>query len=249
MVSYLKLKNGGRIAYHKTDGAKPGIVFLGGFRSDMNGVKAMALENYCKKTGRAFLRFDYEGHGESSGRFEEGTIGKWKDNALQALMKLTEGRQILVGSSMGGWLSLLLAKQKPRRVAAVIGIAAAPDFTENMLLARLKKNQVKELDKNGKVMVTSDDGDRYPITKRFIEEARHHLLLGHKIPVRCPVRLIHGTKDEEVPWEISILTNEKLASEDVKTILIENGNHTLSEPKHIKKILGVLDKTINWLRV
>src|ERR1700735_4466128 len=144
MTSYLKLKNGGKIAYHKTEGVTPGVMFLGGFRSDMNGVKAVALENYCKKNGRAFLRFDYEGHGESSGEFEDCTIGRWKDNALLALMKLTEGRQILVGSSMGGWLSLLLAKQKPRRIAAVVGIAAAPDFTENSIFANLKKSQLKE---------------------------------------------------------------------------------------------------------
>src|SRR6185369_11930132 len=143
MTSYLKLKNGGRIAYNKTEGAAPGVIFLGGFRSDMSGVKALALENFCKKNGRAFLRYDYEGHGESSGKFEEGTIGKWKDNALQVLTKLTEGRQILVGSSMGGWIALLLAKQKPRRVAGIVGIAAAPDFTEDLLLGKMKKSQIK----------------------------------------------------------------------------------------------------------
>jgi pimeloyl-ACP methyl ester carboxylesterase len=249
MTSYLKLKNGGKIAYNKTEGTAPGIMFLGGFRSDMNGVKALALENYCKKNGRAFLRFDYEGHGESSAEFEDCTIGKWKENALLVLMKLTEGRQILVGSSMGGWLSLLLAREKPRRVAAVVGIAAAPDFTENMIFAKLKKGQLNELQKNGRVYVTSDEGDRYPVTRKFIEEARNHLLLEHKIQVRCPVRLLHGTKDEDVPWEVALQINERLASDDVKTILIENGSHTLSEAKDIKKILSVIDKTTDWLRI
>ncbi len=246
MTSYLKLKNGGRIAYHKTEGSAPGVIFLGGFRSDMNGVKALALENYCKKQGRTFLRFDYEGHGESSGRFEDCTIGRWKDDALAVLTKLTEGRQILVGSSMGGWLSLLVASQKPRHVAGIIGIAAAPDFTD-IMLRKLKKSQLRELDARGKVMVTSDMGDQYPITKKFIDEARNHFLLNKKIPVTCPVRLLHGTKDEEVPWETAIAINRKLASTDVKTILVENGSHSLSEPKDIQKILSVLDKMVNWL--
>lgn len=249
MTSYLKLKNGGRLAYNKTEGLGPGIMFLGGFRSDMNGVKALALENFCKKQGRAFLRFDYEGHGESSGRFEECTVGRWKDNAMLALTKLTEGRQILVGSSMGGWIALLLAAQKPRRTAGVLGIAAAPDFTE-IMLDRLKKPQLRELEKKGKVMVTSDFGDDYPITRKFIHEARNHLLLENgTIPINCPVRLLHGTKDLEVPWEVSLQINEKVISEDVKTILVENGSHTLNEPDNLKKILSVLDKMINWLRV
>lgn len=249
MTSYLKLKNGGRIAYNKTEGASPGIMFLGGFRSDMNGVKALALEKFCKEQGRAFLRFDYEGHGESSGKFEEGTIGKWKDNAMLALTKLTEGRQILVGSSMGGWIALLLASQKPRRTAGVVGIAAAPDFTE-IMLDRLKKTQLRELEKKGRIMVATDAGDDYPVTRKFIEEARGHLLLENgKIPINCPVRLLHGTKDTEVPWEVSLRINEKLASEDVKTILVENGTHTLSEPDSLKKIMSTLDKMIGWLRV
>lgn len=250
MISYLKLKNGGKLAYRKMDGISPGIIFLGGFRSDMNGVKAHALENFCKKQERAFICFDYEGHGSSSGKFEDCTIGKWKDNALSVLTKLTEGRQILVGSSMGAWLALLLAMQKPRRVAGIIGIASAPDFTENHLLAKLNKKQLRELESKGKTMVASDEGDHYPITRKFIEEARHHLLLEEdKIPINCPVRLLHGTKDEDIPWETSLLLNEKLVSEDVKTILIENGSHTLSEPKDIKKILSVVDKMIAWLRV
>ncbi|HEU5046506.1 MAG TPA: alpha/beta hydrolase [Rickettsiales bacterium] len=249
MTSYLKLKNGGKIAYNKIEGASPGVMFLGGFRSDMNGVKALALENFCKKQGRAFIRFDYEGHGESSGDFEDCTIGRWKEDALQVLTKLTDGRQILVGSSMGGWLALLLAIQKPRNVAGIIGIAAAPDFTEYAVLQKLKKSQVKELQTKGQVMVASDMGDDYPITKRFIEEARQHLLLNKKIPIKCPVRLLHGTKDDEVPWDIAIRINERLESDDVKTILVENGSHTLSDPKELKKVLSVLDKMIAWLRV
>lgn len=249
MTSYLKLKNGGRIAYNKTEGSSPGVVFLGGFRSDMNGVKAMAIENFCRKEGRAFLRFDYEGHGESSGNFEDCTIGLWSDDAMLALTKLTEGRQILVGSSMGGWIALLLAIQKPRNIAGIIGIAAAPDFTENMIFNKLKKNQLKELETKGSITVSSDEGDSYIVTKNFIEEARKHLLLNDRIRVKCPVRLLHGTKDDDVPWEVALQINEKLESVDVKTILIENGGHTLSEPKDIKKILNVLDKMITWLRL
>ncbi|MEI7670245.1 MAG: alpha/beta hydrolase, partial [Pseudomonadota bacterium] len=242
--SYLELKNGGRIAYHKIAGKSPGVIFLGGFRSDMSGVKAMALENYCRKQGRAFIRFDYEGHGESSGKFEDGTIGKWTENALTILTELTKEPQILVGSSMGGWISLLLAKKRPNRIAAIVGIAAAPDFTERLIFDNLTKAQVKELDKKGKIMLASDYGEQYPITKDLIIDGRNHLLLNDKIPVNCPVTLLHGLKDIDVPWEISLETNKQLSSKDVKTILIENGDHRLSEPSDIKKIISVLGKMI-----
>ncbi len=242
--SYLK-SGSDKIAYHKTEGKTPGIIFLGGFRSDMTGVKAMALEAFCKERSHAFVRFDYEGHGQSSRAFEDCTLGRWRDDALQVLTKLTEGPQILVGSSMGGWLALLLAIAKPRRVAGIVGIAAAPDFTETLLWEKLTPKQQKELQTKGKVMVPSDFGEPYAITRQFIEEAREHLLLHQEIPVNCPVRLLHGMKDEDVPWEVSFSINEKLASQDVKTILVENGDHRLSEPADIEKILRIVGKMLD----
>ncbi len=246
-ISYLQLKNG-RIAYSKTEGAGPGIIFLGGFRSDMTGVKAVALEAFCKERGLAFVRFDYRGHGKSSGNFEDCTIGTWKEDALAALNKLTHGPQILVGSSMGGWLSLLLAREKPRRVAGFIGIAAAPDFTENLIWDRLEPKQQREINDKGWIMVPSDMGEPYPITRDLIEDGRKHLLLGAEIPVYCPVRLLHGTRDSDVPWEVSLSINEKIASQDVKTILIEDGDHRLSTPKDIEKLLRVTGKMVEQLQ-
>jgi pimeloyl-ACP methyl ester carboxylesterase len=245
--SHLKLKGGGTLAYHKTAGSAPGIVFLGGFRSDMTGVKAVALEAFCKERGQAFLRFDYRGHGQSSGDFAECGIGTWADDALEAITRLTKGPQILVGSSMGGWLALLVAIEKPRRVAGIIGIAAAADFTEHLMWEKLTPRQQEEVMRKGSVMVPSDMGPPYPITKRLIEEGRRYLLLGAEIPVFCPVRLLHGMKDEDVPWEVSLAINEKIAGKDVKTILIDEGDHRLSTPKDIEKLLSVTAKMLDGI--
>ncbi len=242
---HLKLEGNSAIAYHYTPGTEPGIVFLGGFRSDMTGVKATALETFCKERGKAFVRFDYRGHGQSTDAFEDCTLGMWKTDALAVLTKLTKGRQILVGSSMGGWLALLLAIAKPRRIAGIIGIAAAPDFTERLMWEKLTEWQKQEVLSQGRTMMQSSMGTPYPITRAFIEEARAHLLLDYsEIPVYCPVRLLHGIKDVDVPWEISLALNEKIASQDVKTILIENGDHRLSEPADIAKLLRVTVKML-----
>lgn len=245
--SFLKLPSGGRIAYHKTEGKGPGILFLGGFRSDMTGVKATALESFCKERGHGFIRFDYEGHGQSSGAFEEGTIGRWYENAQAVFEKLAKGPHILVGSSMGGWLALLLAMRKPRKAAGLIGIAAAPDFTEHLIWDKFTESQRARLQKEGRLLVPSDYGEPYTITKELIVEGRNHLLLGKEIPIFCPVRLLHGMKDDDVPWEISLAVNEKLASSDVKTILVEEGDHRLSEPADIERLLRVTGKMLEQL--
>lgn len=248
--SYLKLKDGGRIAYCKSlgrEGAQPGVIFLGGFRSDMTGVKATALEAYCAERGQPFLRFDYRGHGQSSGDFAKCGIGTWANDALEVLTRLTKGLQILVGSSMGGWLALIAAIEKPRRVAGLIGIASAPDFTENLIWDKFTPVQQKELKTNGKIMVPSDMGEPYPITKHLIEDGRNYLLLDKQIPVYCPVRLLHGMKDTDVPWEVSMSLNEKIASQDVKTILIDDGDHRLSTPKDIERLLSVTGKMLDSL--
>lgn len=246
-ASILSGAEGAKIAYHHTPGRGPGVIFLGGFRSDMTGVKATALEEFCAKRGQEFIRFDYRGHGQSSGVFEKSTLSDWRKDALAVLEKLTEGPQILVGSSMGGWIALLLAITKPKRVAGIVGIAAAPDFTEYLIWDKLTENQKQRLAEEGKILVPSDFGDPYPITARLILDGRKHLLLHDTIPVHCPVRLLHGMADDDVPWETSMSVNEKLASRDVKTLLIENGNHRLSEPEDIEKILRVTGKLLDAL--
>ncbi len=246
--SVLKRSSGVSIAYHQLSGKSPGVIFLGGFRSDMTGVKATSLEAFCKERGQGFVRFDYQGHGQSSGQFEDCTLSTWKEDALAVLTKLTKGPQLLIGSSMGGWLALMLAREKPRRVAGMIGIAAAPDFTESLIWEKLTQHQQAELKKKGKIYVPSDYGDPYPITAELILDGRNHLLLGADIPVYCPIRLLHGMKDVDVPWEVSMAINEKVATQDVKTILIENGDHRLSEPSDIKKLLSVTAKMLDGLR-
>lgn len=236
---------GRTIAYHKTEGSEPTVIFLGGFRSDMTGSKALALESFCKEKGQAFIRFDYSGHGQSSGKFEEGTIGQWAEDAMAVIDKLGSEQNILVGSSMGGWLMLLAALEKPEKVAALIGIASAPDFTEHLLLDSFSEEQREELKTNGVVQVPNCyDDEPYPITLELIAESGNHLVLDDVIDIRCPVHLIHGLQDEDVPWEFSVTLNEKLRTKDVKTTLVDDGDHRMSSEKHIGIILKTLDRML-----
>ncbi|MBM3566389.1 MAG: alpha/beta hydrolase [Alphaproteobacteria bacterium] len=223
-------------------------MFLTGFKSDMTGDKAVALERLCRERGRAFIRFDYTGHGESSGAFEDGTIGRWADDARLVLDRVAEGPQILIGSSMGGWIALLTALSRPKRVAALVGIAAAPDFTEELIFAALDPRTKDRLDKDGKIALPSEYGpEPTVITRALIEDGRKHLLLGGPIALDIPVRLIHGMKDVDVPWQTSVRIAEKIASTDVEVVLIKNGGHRLSEPENLKRLCdavgALLDKT------
>ena len=247
MAKAQKLSLGGEefLSYHKTKGKNPGVVFLHGFKSDMSGAKALALEAFCKKQGRQFIRFDCRGHGESSGVFEDFRIGMAKEDTLAVLDKLCDGPQLLVGSSMGGWIMLLAAMARPQKVAGLVGIASAPDFTEHLLLDAFNEKQRGELQKNGRVMVPNCYGDEpYPISRDFIAESGEHLVLDGPIPITCPVHLIHGTMDDDVPWEFSMTLNEKLESKDVLTTLIKDGDHRLSSEKHLETVCKVAGKML-----
>ncbi|MEZ5584031.1 MAG: alpha/beta hydrolase [Candidatus Competibacteraceae bacterium] len=218
------------IAYQHLPGHSPGVIFLGGFMSDMTGTKAMALDVWCRQQGQAYLRFDYEGHGASSGRFEEGTIGRWMENALAVLDQLSEGPQILVGSSMGGWIMLLLALARPERVAGLVGVACAADFIEPMW-QNFDEQTRAQLQREGLVYLPSEyDAEApYPVTLNLIEEARQHqLLTGDKLAIHCPVRLLHGMRDPEVPWQTSARVAEHLLSDDVQIVLVKDGEHRMS---------------------
>jgi len=229
------------IAYRRSEGTTPGVIFLGGFHSEMNGNKATALESWAGAKGCAYVRFDYQGHGASSGRFEDGAIGTWADDALAVLDGATQGPQVLVGSSMGGWIALLLALKRPERVAALVGVAAAPDFTEDLILPRLDETARAAVFRDGVWHRPSAYGsDPYPITRRLIEEARGHLLLRGPIPVRCPVRLIHGMRDPDVPWRTSLRLIECLEGDDARLTLVKDGDHRLSRPED----LILLERTI-----
>ena len=195
-VQHLVRPDGNHIAFAQAEGHEPTVVFLGGFRSDMTGTKAMALDDWARDAGQAFLRFDYLGHGQSSGRFEDGTIGRWLDDSLAVLDSLTTGKLVLVGSSMGGWLSLLVARLRPERLAGLVLIAAAPDFTEEMLLKGLSATDRAILERDGRLERPSQySPDPSVFTWRLIEEGRNHLLLKDKLFLPCPVRLLHGQNE------------------------------------------------------
>ena len=233
---------GGReLAYRKLDGRAPGVVFLCGYRSDMLGAKATCLERHCRRTGRSFVRFDYQGTGESSGAFADGTIGLWTEDALAVLDACTEGPQILVGSSMGGWIMLLAALARPKRVAALAGIAAAPDFTEDLIWNRLGALEREELDRLGHCRLPDEGEDARPVTKALIEDGRSRLLLRRRIPIHCPVTLIHGMKDVAVPWMTSARIAEQLLSDDVQMLLVKDGDHRLSRDQDLARLERVVD--------
>lgn len=241
---FLNLPNGKQIAYHKSEGAGPGILFFGGFNSDMTGTKAVALEQWSQARQRAFIRFDYSGHGQSSGRFETGTIGEWLDDALAVLDQLTEGPQIIVGSSMGGWLSLLAGIARPQRLHALVTLACATDFTRRLLRPMFTETQKQQLNSEGCVLIPCDydDQEPYPITRQLLEEGDRHCLLDRPIPIHCPVRMFHGMRDPDVPWDFSRRTCEQLESQDATLTLIKQGDHRLSEPADLRLILGCLEQ-------
>jgi pimeloyl-ACP methyl ester carboxylesterase len=236
-VRFLVRDGGPRLAYVAHPGAEPTVVFLGGYASDMTGTKAQYLEAWCRARERAFLRFDYQGHGLSSGRLVDGTIGEWRDDALAMLKECVTGRLLLVGSSMGAWVMLLVALLLPERIHALVGVAAAPDFTEDLLWARLDKDQRTALRQDGVIRLPSTYGDPLPFTWQMVEDGRRHLVLRAPLPLSCPVRLLHGTKDAEVPWETSSRLAEAIRSRNVALTLVKDGAHRLSEP-HELALLG-----------
>jgi len=238
--------DGGELAYRLTPGAGPTTVFLGGFRSDMTGTKAGVLAARALRAGRGFLRFDYTGHGASGGRFEEGTIGRWRDDALKAVDALTEGPLILVGSSMGGWIMLLVALARRERVRGLIGVAAAPDFTEELIWKRMIPEERERLRRDGRLLVDSPyEPGGYPLSARLLEEARDHLVLPGPIELDCPTRLLHGLADDEVPWDLSLRLARGLESTDVELTLVKDGDHRLSDPRSLERLedaLGSLEE-------
>ncbi len=241
-----------RIAVRERAGAEPGVLWLGGFKSDMKGTKAAALDAWAERKGRACMRFDYSGHGESSGRFDEGTIGRWLEDAL-AVFERMRGPQILVGSSMGGWLSLLLVRELTRRAAAghtlpasvagLVLIAPAVDFTEELIWNNLPAAAKQEILENGRWTRPSEyDPEGYPITRALIEEGRNHLLLGGLIEVGCPVRILQGVQDLDVPWRHAAELSARLAHDDVVLTLVKDGDHRLSRPEDIDRLIAAIEE-------
>lgn len=249
-IEQLQIEHGSFLAYRRRfasgDGAKyPGVVFLGGFKSDMTGTKAATLDELCHARGLRFLRFDYSGHGASGGDFLDGTISRWFTDSLAVFDRLTEGKQILVGSSMGGWLMLLVALARPERVAGLIGLAPTPDFTEELIWRELPDSERARLLQTGKLEQPSDySADPYVITRALIEDGRKHLLLDRSIEIVAPVRLLHGLADPDVPHTISLRLQQRLTSADVVVSLIKDGDHRLSRPQDLTRLCAAVEELV-----
>ena len=242
---YLKTPQGRRIAYQQSPGFGPGVVFLGGFRSDMTGTKAMYLEDWAKAAGRGFLRLDYSGHGQSGGVFEDGAIGDWFEDALAVIAAKTTGPQVLVGSSMGGWIALLLARAVPARVAGLVGVAAAPDFTEDLMWAGFSEADRRTLLAAGRLLTPSDSpDDPYVVTHRLIEEGRSRLVLKQALHLPFPVRLLHGTADTDVPLAVALRLLDHATCPDMRLTLVKGADHRFSKPECLEMIAAAVEDVI-----
>lgn len=243
MTDHLTTPQGRRIAYVQTPGQGPGVVFLGGFMSDMTGTKAVFLQDWAERNGRAFLRFDYSGHGQSSGTFEEGCIGDWFEDALAVIEARTEGPQVLVGSSMGGWIALQIARTLPDRVKGLVGIAPAPDFTEDSMWAGFSEAERTRLMTEGRIVIPSDySPDGYPITRRLIEEGRQRLVLRAPLPLPFPVRILQGTADTDVPPAVALRLMEHAECDDLRLTLVKGADHRFSTPACLAMIAAAVDE-------
>jgi len=239
-----------RIAIRAREGTAPGLFWLGGFKSDMKGTKAVALDEHAAKAGRSCIRFDYSGHGESSEKFEDGTISKWLEDALAVFRNRARGPQIVVGSSMGGWMALLLARALASdpslagnaKLAGLVLIAPAPDFTEELMWKNFSEEVRTEIEMKGQWERPSAYGDDpYPITKKLIDDGRKHLIMGKPIQVKCPVRILQGVLDPDVPWQHAMKLVSCLAQDDVTMTLVKDGDHRLSRPEDIERLLKTVD--------
>jgi len=236
------------IAVRAQAGAAPGLFWLGGYKSDMKGTKAEALADWAAQAGRACVRFDYSGHGESEGAFTDGTIGRWLADSLAVFDACCAGPQILIGSSMGGWLALLLTRELKRRppaqaasIAGMVLIAPAVDFTEELMWKRFTPEIKRELQESGLWARPSQySAEPYLVTRQLIEEGRKHLLLGGLIETGCPVRILQGVEDPDVPWQHAIELTSRLASDDVVLTLVKDGDHRLSRPEDIERMIAAV---------
>ena len=241
------------IAVRQREGKSPGLFWLGGFKSDMKGTKAEALDLWAAEQDRACTRFDYSGHGESGGDFAEGTIGRWLEESVAVFSQFCRGPQIVIGSSMGGWMALLLARELNRlakagtpsaaSIAAMVLIAPAPDFTEALMWKRFTPEIKKQIEDTGSWSRPSEYSQApYLITRGLIEDGRKHLVLGGLIETGCPVRILQGVKDEDVPWQHAAELVSRLAREDVVLTLIKDGDHRLSRPEDIERLIAAVSE-------
>jgi pimeloyl-ACP methyl ester carboxylesterase len=233
---------GARLAWRRVEGAGPTVVWLGGFHSEMSGTKGEALAQWAAERGRAYLRFDYFGHGRSEGRFEDGTVSRWRGDTLAMIDRLTEGRLVLVGSSMGGWLACLAALARPDRVAGMVLIAPAADFTQALLAPRLPPEAHAALARDGQwTRPSAYDEEGYPITRALLDDGARWTLLPGPVAINVPVRILQGARDPDVPWEHALRLARALKSADVVFTLIGDGDHRLSRLQDLKRLTGALE--------
>ena len=235
-----------RIAVRARPGSAPGLFWLSGFNSDMRGTKAVALDAWAARQNRACVRFDYSGHGESGGAFVDGTIGRWLEETVAVFEQFCAGPQVVIGSSMGGWMALLLAREMARRpatrasLAGLVLIAPAPDFTEELMWRNFSPEVRHQIETNGVWLRPSAYGEPYPITRALIEDGRNHLLLGGSIEVGCPVRILQGAQDPDVPWQHAFALAHRLPADDVVLTMIQDGDHRLSRPQDIAQMIAAV---------
>ena len=239
---FLQRGDGERLAWRRVDGAGPTVVWLGGFRSDMTGTKAQALADWAARSGRAYVRFDYFAHGESSGDFRAGTITRWRQDALAVLDELAAGEVVLVGSSMGGWIACLAALARPGRVRAMVLIAPAADFTEKLIEPSLDAAARAALAADGVWLEPSPYGEPNPITARLLEDGARWSILPGPVPVTAPVRILQGGLDDAVPWTHALELAQALKGCDVVFTLVKDGDHRLSRPQDIARLVAAVEE-------
>jgi pimeloyl-ACP methyl ester carboxylesterase len=241
-AGFLERPDGERLAWRRVAGEGPCVVWLGGFRSDMAGTKAQALADWAQARGRAYLRFDYFAHGESSGDFARGTITRWREDSLAVLEALVEGPAVLVGSSMGGWIACLAAMARPKLVKAMALVAPAPDFTAKLMSPGIPPEGRAELAANGVWYRPSLYGDPYPITKGLLEDGARWSILDAEIPIEVPVRILQGGEDPDVPWRHALELAQAIKSDDLVFSLIKDGDHRLSRPQDIARLIAAVEE-------
>jgi len=239
----LERPDGEHVAWMRVAGAGPTVVWLGGFKSDMTGTKAQALADWAVENRRAYVRFDYFGHGASTGDFAAGTISRWRRDALAVMAELTEGDLVLVGSSMGGWIACLAAMVTPERIAGMVLVAPAPDFTEKLMAPEIPPEGHAALAADGVWMRPSEYGDPYPITRDLLDDgARWSILGAEPIPLEMPIRILQGGQDPDVPWRHALELANTLKSEDLVFTLIKDGDHRLSRPQDIDRLIAAVEE-------
>ena len=241
---FLTTPQGRRIAYHQSPGAGPTVIFCHGLRSDMEGTKSLYLEEWAQAQGRAFIRFDCSGHGLSSGSFEEGCIGDWAEDAAAVVTELAQDKVVIVGSSMGGWLSLLLARDFGERLAGLVTIAAAPDFTEDGYWAGFSETQRSELMSEGQVALPSEYGDPMIVTRRLIEDGRDRLVLRSPLPLPFPTRFLQGTADADVDPSVALRLLEHVTGDDIRLTLVKGADHRFSESGELSQIVAAVEDVL-----